>query len=124
MLYAIFNSIFDKGEWPVRWAEGIITPVHEKVSINLADNYRKITVMPILVKVLESILNYRLIYRNLTMEMDDPYQFGFKANARTSHNLFILQSIVMKHKLKNKPLYVCFVDFTKAFDYVNRYASG
>ncbi len=54
--------------------------------------------------------------------MDAPFQFGFKANARTSDNLFILQSLLSRHKFNNKPLYVCFMDFTKAFDYVNRYA--
>ncbi len=62
------------------------------------------------------------IPKNLILEIDDPYQFGFKSNARTSDNFFILQSLVNRQKLKNKPLYVCFVDFTKAFDYVNRYA--
>jgi hypothetical protein len=78
--------------------------------------------MPAIGKVLESILNSRLVFRNLTLHVDDPYQFGFKANARTSDNLFILQSLVNRQKFKGKPLYVCFVDFTKAFDYVNRYA--
>ena len=121
-LYMLLNGIFDRGEWPTKWAEGTIHPVHKKASINVTDNYRKITVMPVLGKVLESILNSRLAFRNLTLEMDDPYQFGFKANARTSDNLFILKSLVNRQKFKNKPLYVCFVDFTKAFDYVNRYA--
>ncbi len=78
--------------------------------------------MPVLGKVLESILNSRLVFRNLTLEMDDPFQFGFKSNARTSDNLFILQSILSREKFKNKPLYVCFVYFTKSFDYGNRYA--
>ncbi len=78
--------------------------------------------MPVLGKVLESILNSRLVFWNLTLEMDDPFQFGFKANARTSDNLFILQSLLSRHKFKNKLLYVCFVDFMKAFNYVNRYA--
>ncbi len=78
--------------------------------------------MPVIGKVLESILNARLTFRNLTLEMDDPCQFGFKANAKTSDNLYILQALVNRHKFKNNPLYVCFIDFSKAFDYVNRYA--
>ncbi len=121
-LHTLFNSILDRGEWPTKWAEGLITPVHKKASINNTDNYRKITVMPVIGKVLESIMNARLVFRNITLNTDDPFQFGFKENARTSDNLFILQSIVNRQTFKNKPLYVCFVDFTKAFDYVNRYA--
>ncbi len=72
--------------------------------------------MPVLGNVLESILNSRMFFKNLTLEMDDPFQFGFKANARTSDDLFILKSLVKRQTFKHKPLYVCFVDFMKAFD--------
>jgi hypothetical protein len=30
--------------------------------------------------------------------------------------------LITRHKFKKKPLFTCFIDFTKAFDYVNRYA--
>ncbi len=78
--------------------------------------------MPPIGKIFESILNSRLTFRNLVLDMDDKYQFGFKKNSRTTDNIFILSSLIQRHKLKNKPLYVCFVDFTKAFDYINRSA--
>ena len=39
----LFNSILDKGEWPEKWATGLISPVHKNNSVNLPDNYRKIT---------------------------------------------------------------------------------
>ncbi len=32
----------------------------------------------------------------------------------------ILNSLIQCQKLKHKPLYVCFVDFIKAFNYINR----
>ena len=56
------------------------------------------------------------------MKTDDPYQFGFKKDSRTTDNVFILHSLILRQKFKNRPQYICFVDFTKAFDYVNRYA--
>ena len=118
----VFNVIFDRGEWPQQWALGLISPVHKKSSINECDNYRKITVMPILGKILESILNSRLIYRNRVEEMDDPYQFGFMNEAQTTDNIFILNTLIMQQKKRSQPIWICFVDFTKAFDYVNRYA--
>ena len=121
-LFVLYNSMFDRGDWPSKWAEGIINPVHKKSSVNDPDNYRKITVMPALGKVFESILNSRLAFRNLALSIDDPYQFGFKGGSRTTDNMFILQSIIYRQKFKRKPLYLCFVDFTKAFDYVDRYA--
>jgi hypothetical protein len=122
MLFVAFNFIFDKGEWPSEWATGLISPIHKKESINVPDNYRKVTVMPVIGKVLESILNNRLVYHNITLSIDDPLQFGFKAGCQTSDNIFILYSMIMRQRFKRKPLYVCFVDFTKAFDYVDRSA--
>ena len=49
-------------------------------------------------------------------------QAGFKRNSRTIDNIFILQSLVVSQKAHKKPLYACYIDFTKAFDYVNRHA--
>ena len=121
-LQGIFNFLFNKGEWPEIWAEGIINPIHKKGSQNVEDNYRKVTVMPALGRVFESILNSRLTYRNVVLDLDDKLQFGFKQDARTSDNIFILNSLIQRQNLKKKPLYVCFVDFTKAFDYINRSA--
>jgi hypothetical protein len=121
-LNVLFNSILDRGEWPEKWATGLISPVHKKNSLNLPDNYRKITVMPVIGKLFESILNARLSYKNMALDIDDPHQFGFKQGCRTTDNIFVLYSMVMKQKKLKKPLWLCFVDFTKAFDYVNRLA--
>ena len=121
-LHTLFNFVFDKGDYPDLWAEGIINPVHKKGSENEPDNFRKITVMSAIGKLFESILNTRLVQRNITLKIDDEHQFGFKNDRRTTDNIFILNAIIERQKYKRKPLYVCFVDFTKAFDYVNRAA--
>ena len=50
-------------------------------------------------------------------------QGGFRGGYRTTDHIFILKTLLNKylHKLKNK-LFVCFVDFKKAFDSVDRKA--
>ena len=53
---------------------------------------------------------------------NDPYQAGFKTNSRTTDNIFILCAIIDKQRCLSKPLYTCFADFTKAFDYIDRTA--
>lgn len=119
-LTLVFNFMFEYGEFPKIWCEGIINPTHKKGSQNVADNFRKITVMSVLGKVFESIMNDRLKFRNISLDLNDDCQFGFKNNCRTTDNIFILNSLIEKQNFKKKPLYVCFVDFTKAFDYVHR----
>jgi hypothetical protein len=58
-LTLLLNKMFDSGEFPEKWAEGLISPVHKQGSKNSTDNYRKITVMPVLGKIFESVLNSR-----------------------------------------------------------------
>ena len=41
---------------------------------------------------------------------------------RTTDNIFILCAIIDKQRCLSKPLYTCFFDFTKAFDYIDRTA--
>ena len=121
-LELLFNTILTNGEYPSRWATGIIHPVHKKGDHGVPDNYRKITVMPCIWKLFESILNNRLSFKNEVCNDNDPYQAGFKTNSRTTDNIFILCAIIDKQRCLSKPLYTCFVDFTKAFDYIDRTA--
>ncbi len=73
-------------------------------------------------KVFESILNSRLKHKNIILEIDHENRFGFKINCRTTDNMFILSSLIACQKFKKKLLYTCFVEYTKAFDYINRSA--
>ena len=88
----------------------------------MPDNYRKVTVMPCIGKLFESVLNNRLSFKNDVCDDNDPFQAGFRSNSRTTDNIFILCAIIDKQRCLSKPLYTCFVDFTKAFDYIDRSA--
>ena len=118
LLEASFKNILRTGDYPDKWVQGTITPIHKSGRKSCADNYRRISVMLALGKLLESILETRLSYK--VCIDDDPCQAGFKRNSRTIDNIFILQSLVASQKAHTKPLYACYIDFTKAFDYVNR----
>ena len=59
-LILLFIAIIANGEYPSSWATGIIHPVHKKADHNVPDNYRKVTVMPCIGKLFESVLNNSL----------------------------------------------------------------
>ena len=119
---AIFNYIFNKGEYPSQWAEGLINALHKKGDFSNPDNYRKITITVAMAKVFDSILNARLYFKNEALDIDDPFQFGFTPCRGTSDCVFVLDTVISHQRFKKKPTYLCFVDFTKAFDYINRNA--
>ena len=121
-LVLLFNTIIANGDYPSSWATGIIHPVHRKTDHNVPDNYRKVTVMPCIGKLFESVFNNRLSFKNDVCNDNDPFQAGFRSNSRTTDDIFILCAIIDKQRCLSKPLYTCFVDFTKTFDYIDRSA--
>ena len=119
-LTVLFNYIWEKGVYPNKWSEGIIQPLHKKGSYSEPDNYRKLTLMACMGKIFEAILNKRLVFQSEATDIVDPNQFGISEGCRTSDNVFILDTIISYHKSIRKTLFITFIDFSKAFDFVNR----
>ena len=119
-LTTLFNYVWMKGEYPDKWSEGVIQPLHKKGSYNEPDNYRKLTLMACMGKIFEAILNKRLVFQSEATGIVDPNQFGFTQGCRTSDNVFIIDSLISYQKSLRKNLFITFIDFSKAFDFVNR----
>ena len=71
-------------------------------------------------KIFDSILNSRLYFKNDALSLDDPFQFGFTPARSTTDCVFVLDTIIRFQQHNKKPVFLCFVDFTKAFDFINR----
>ena len=67
-------------------------------------------------------MNNRLCFVKEALQIETPFQNGFKQGCQSTDNLFILNSIIEKYEAKKRPLYISCVDFKSAFDYVNRHA--
>ena len=80
------------------------------------NNTRPITVSDTLAIIFEK---YLLIKIEDAWE-DNELQFGFKKNCSTNHAIFLLRETLIRNKNRNKQSYLCFMDFSKAFDKVVR----
>ena len=81
--------------------------------------YRGITICNSIGKVFNSILNNRLDKCLVENNIIHENQIGFSKKSRTSDHIFVLKCIIEKYlKTDTKKLFVCFVDFHKAFDTV------
>ena len=61
LLVRLFNVIFDSGNFPSIWTEGIIITLFKKGHANDANNYRGITLISCLEKIFTSVINNRLL---------------------------------------------------------------
>lgn len=119
-LCMLFNYVLDKGKFPQEWCNGLTVPVPKGGDKSKAENYRRVTILPLLGKLFETIVNIRLVYLKDVLQKHDPFNGGFKKGSMTSDNLFVLNGCVEKSRALKQTLYVCFVDFKRAFDSVNR----
>ena len=79
------------------------------------NNYRAVTLSNSVTKILEVIL---LSYVNDKIEIVE-YQFGFKNGHSTSLCTHSCKHIVEHYTSRGSHVFICFADFSKAFDRVN-----
>ena len=117
----ILNYIIGTRKFPAAWTEGLRSAVFKAGSRMETDNYRGITVLPIMEKIFEIIVYHRLSFTNEAYNKIDRYNGGFLPGSRTSDNMFILQGLIQRQLCIGNNLIVYFVDFSKAFDLINRH---
>ena len=86
--------------------------------VNNTDNYRSLTINPCLSKLFNTVMNNRLLNFLEKNKLICDNQIGFRKKARTSDHIFIINTIFRKFCSNNRHLYLCFVDFRKAYDKV------
>ena len=121
-MLSVFNALLHNGYFPNTWAVGVIIPIFKNGDVQIADNYRGVTLLSCIGKLFTNILNTRL---NKGAEADskyDHFQYGFRGNKSTIDAMFILQSIVELFLRNKRTLYVSFIDLRKAFDCTNHMA--
>ena len=116
-----FNYILELQDFPESWAEGLRSALYKSGQRQCTGNYRGITVLSIFAKIFEMCVHNRLTFVNEAFGKIDESNGGFIKGSRTSDNMFILNGLIQKQLSMGKSLYVCFIDFSKAFDMVNRH---
>lgn len=119
-LVSLFNNVFDSGHFPSAWSVGNIVPVFKKGNASDTDNNRGITLVSCIGKLFTSVINERLLTADRNYNVITDAQFGFRKNMSTIDAIFILQSLIQRTIKKKRKLYCCFIDYKKAFDFINR----
>jgi len=114
-LLIAFNYFLVEG-FPEALSIGVVHVLFKQGDASKFDNYRGITIGPILAKLFAMILDKRLSKWAEQHGLRAKGQTRFQKYYRTTDQLFILQTLIEQSKVKKKPLYCYFVDFKKAFD--------
>lgn len=109
----------ESGTFPDKLKLSIVKPLYKKGDKDLIENYRPITLIPVLSKVFEKILHEKLMCFFNKYDIINKNQYGFQKGKSTSLATFNLVKEILQ-SLNNK-LYttVLYFDMSKAFDYVS-----
>ena len=117
----IYNHSLKSSTFPQIWKDGKVMPIFKSGDRSNMSNYRPITVLPILSKILERFVHTQ-IYNHLSENnILSPQQFGFRPKLSTSTALaFFKRTISLIDNADNGLVTASvFLDFSKAFDPVD-----
>ena len=116
-----FNLILQSGFIPDLWCKGLIMPLYKsKGSRENPDNYRGITLLSCMGKLFTACLNARIanhVYKDSKMGYE---QAGFRPEFSTMDHVFTFHVIIDYYKSKTRRVYCAFIDYSKAFDMIDR----
>lgn len=115
-----FTRIFNGYDDFSNFKSSIIFPIHKKGDPNIPSNYRGITFMNCIGKLMIGMINTRITEWTNEYCILNEFQAGFRKGYSTIDNVFNLKSIVDLKRLESRKVYAFFVDFKAAFDRVPR----
>ena len=111
---SIMNSTF-----PEKWKEGKVTPLHKNGPKDDTNNYRPISVLPVLSKLLEKHVHDSLMFYLSSNNLLHSTQSGFRPNHSCETALLQMTNKCLGAINNNEMVGMVMIDFRKAFDLVD-----
>ena len=115
----IFNLCIDKAIWPDVLKSADVIPLHKSKEKHITNNYRPISLISNIAKVLEKIIHKRLITFINKCDILAKNQYGFRKNKSTKDALTLISNVIYGKLDMSTLIAILFLDIAKAFDTVN-----
>ncbi|XP_042864337.1 uncharacterized protein LOC122248391 [Penaeus japonicus] len=112
--HRLCNKIWIENKWPDDWGESVFVPIPKKGDTLKCSNNRTISLISHSSKILLKIMAKRMANK-LNEEIADE-QAGFRPGKGTRDQILNLKMILEKNRERGIDVFLCFIDYTKAFD--------
>ena len=119
ILVHIFNLSFTSGEYPNLLKVAKVIPLYKKGCNKLPENYRPISLLSCINKLLERVIEGRLRKFLQQNNVFFEYQFGFRTGYSTSHALLEITNSIRSYLDIGENVLGLYLDLKKAIDTVN-----
>lgn len=115
----IINFCFETGHFPVCWKQSLVIPLPKKSNPEGCGDLRPISILPVLSKIAETVIEAQLKTYVLKSNILPPVQSGFRKGFSCATALLHITDDIVREYDKGNLTLLCLLDFTKAFDTVN-----
>ena len=119
VLRHFFNICLNQGVFPKALKIGVVKPVFKGGDDDRFSNYRPISILPVLSKVLEKIIHAQLMAHFRDNNLLCSKQFGFRKAHCTYMPILLVQDLITKAWENNEYVVGIYLDLKKAFDTVD-----
>ena len=116
----LINTCFQNGIFPKSLKKAVVLPLFKKDDPEIMSNYRPISILPTLSKVIEKCLKTRLLHYFSRNNLFNSCQFGFQAGVSTQDAILNLTEKIYSNLNNKIPTIAIYIDFSKCFDTLNR----
>ena len=122
LLTALINRSWTSGIVPRQWKQAVIAPIPKKPIPNAPSDYRPISLLSCVGKILEKIVTTKITNEVQDKSILSDYQFGFRKHTSCTHALLRFTSSIHTHIHEgvNNGSTAVLLDLKAAYDSVNR----
>jgi hypothetical protein len=112
----VFNLSLASGNFPSKLKQSRIVPIFKSGDAENCDNYRPISLLSSILKILEKIVQLKLVDHLESNNLLYKHQYGFLKGKSTEHNLLHVTNKITEALNNGKYCIGLFLDLKKAFD--------
>ena len=119
VLSNLVNKSLQQGYFPSKFKLARVIPLHKGGCKQDVNNYRPISILPLISKIFEKIVYHQLSSFLDKYKILSPYQYGFRKNKSTIQAVLNQLEFTYNNLDQNKTVVSIFMDFSKAFDCID-----
>lgn len=115
----VFNSIITFSSFPLEWKHSKVIPIPKKQNASNLSDFRPISLLPVLSKVLEKILQTQILHYLESNKMLSSYQSAYRTNHSSITALLNISDDIRRAINDKQACTLVLLDFSKAFDKID-----
>jgi hypothetical protein len=119
ILTRLYNQAINENDYPDPLKVTKLIELFKKKSRIFPKFYRPISLLPIIAKVFDTLINNQIMHHLTTNNIISPTQYAFRPNSSTTLALQTVIDKLHKHIKERRPTLAIYIDLSKAYDTVS-----